>query len=96
MGRAFSTQRGTTRVLFGAGSSKKLSAELETVPSAPRRVLVITTNNQRADNVLATIRACVQEQDRALFLVADRLSLAAADIFSYLWRDARGQKHGLI
>jgi hypothetical protein len=60
------------------------------------RVLVITSNRQRADNILATIRACVHEHDRALFLVADRVELAGADIFSHPWRDARGQTHSLI
>ena len=60
------------------------------------RVLVITSNRRRADHILATIRASVHEHDRGLFLVADRLSLADADIFSHPWRDARGQTHSLI
>ena len=60
------------------------------------RVLVITSNSQRADNILATIRGCVHEHDRALFLVADRASLSGADIFSHPWRDARRQTHALI
>jgi len=60
------------------------------------RVLVITSNRQRADHILATIRACVPEHDRALFLVADRLALAGTDIFSHAWRDARGRTHALI
>ncbi len=60
------------------------------------RVLVVTSTAQRADNILATIRECVHEHDRALFLVADRLSLATADIFSHPWRNARGQTHALI
>jgi len=60
------------------------------------RVLVITINPQRADNILATIRECVHEHDRALFLVTDRVSLSGADIFSHPWRDARGQTHSLI
>jgi hypothetical protein len=59
------------------------------------RVLVITTNSQRADNILASIRECVHEHGRGLFLVADRRSLAAADIISYPWRDARNQTHAL-
>jgi len=60
------------------------------------RVLVITSNRQRADNILATIHECTREHDRALFLVADRVSLTGADIFSHPWRDARGQTHALI
>jgi hypothetical protein len=60
------------------------------------RVLVITSNRQRADHILAVIRACVHEHDRALFLVADRPSLAGVDILSHAWRDARGQTHTLI
>jgi hypothetical protein len=60
------------------------------------RVLVITTNKVRADNVLATIRECVHDHGRGLFLIADRQSLATADIMSYPWRDARGQTHTLI
>ena len=60
------------------------------------RVLIVTTNAQRVDNILATIRECVPEHDRALFLVADRVSLAGADIFSHPWRDARGQTLSLI
>lgn len=60
------------------------------------RVLLITTNKQRADNILATIRACVHEHGRGLFLVADRPSLATDDIISYSWLDACGQSHALI
>lgn len=60
------------------------------------RVLMVTTNAQRADNVLASIRACVHEHGRGLFLIADRQSLGSADIISYPWRDARGQTHTLI
>jgi Replication-relaxation len=60
------------------------------------RVLLITTNRQRADNVLATIRECVHEHARGLFLIADRQSLAAADIVAYPWRDARGQTLALV
>lgn len=60
------------------------------------RVLMVTTNAQRADNALASIRACVHEHGRGLFLIADRQSLGTADIISYPWRDARGQTHTLI
>jgi hypothetical protein len=60
------------------------------------RVLVVTTNVQRADNTLKVIRDCVPEHDRGLFLVADRQSLSTGDIISYPWRDARGQTHGLF
>ena len=60
------------------------------------RVLLVTTNKQRADNVLATIRECVHEHGRGLFLIADRQSLATADIISYPWRDARGLTHALV
>jgi hypothetical protein len=60
------------------------------------RVLVMTSNRRRADHILATIRASVHEHERALFLVADRPSLATTDIFSHSWRDARGQTHALI
>lgn len=60
------------------------------------RVLLITTNRQRADNVLATIRECVHEHGRGLFLIADRQSLAKTDIISYPWRDARGLTHALV
>src|SRR5436190_703736 len=60
------------------------------------RVLLLTTNSQRADNVLATIRECVHEHGRGLFLIADRQSLATADIISYPWRDARGLTHALV
>jgi hypothetical protein len=60
------------------------------------RVLVITSSAQRAANILATIRECVHEHERALFLVADRVSLTGTDIFSHPWRDARGQTHALI
>ncbi len=60
------------------------------------RVLLITTNKQRADNVLATIRGCVHENGRGLFLIADRQSLTTADIISYPWRDARGLTHALV
>jgi hypothetical protein len=55
------------------------------------RVLLVTTNAQRADNVIETIRGCVHEHVRGLFWIADRQSLAEADIVSYPWRDARGQ-----
>ena len=44
------------------------------------RVLVITTNQLRADNVLATIRQNVHEHGRGLFLIADRQCLATVDI----------------
>lgn len=60
------------------------------------RVLVVTSNRQRADNILASIGAGMHEQDRNLFLVADHPSLTAADILSHPWRDARGQTHALI
>lgn len=60
------------------------------------RVLVITTTKQRADNALQTIRACVHEHGRGLFLVADRDSLAIADMIAYPWRDARGLTHALV
>jgi hypothetical protein len=60
------------------------------------RVLVITTNQQRADNVLATIHDSVHEHGRGLFLIADRQSLATADILAYPWRDARGQTCALV
>jgi hypothetical protein len=60
------------------------------------RVLVVTTNPQRVETILATIRACTHEHDRALFLVADRMSLSGGDILSHPWRDARGQTHTLI
>ena len=59
------------------------------------RVLVVTTNAQRAETILATIRECVPEHERGLFLIADRQSLVAADILSHPWRDARGQTHAL-
>ena len=60
------------------------------------RVLIVTTNAQRANNVLASIGECVHEHGRGLFLIADRQSLATADIISYPWRDARGQTHTLV
>lgn len=60
------------------------------------RVLIITTNRQRADNILASIRGCVPEHERALFLVADHPTLATADMLAHPWRDARGQAHALI
>jgi hypothetical protein len=60
------------------------------------RVLLITTNRQRAENVLENIRECVHEHARGLFLIADRQSLAEADIITYPWRDARGQTLPLV
>jgi hypothetical protein len=60
------------------------------------RVLVVTTTKVRADNALQSIRDHVHEHGRGLFLLADRASLAAADIFTYPWRDARGQTVALI
>ena len=60
------------------------------------RVLLITTNRMRADNVLATIRANVHEHGRGLFLIADVPTLATTDILSYPWRDAAGQTHALV
>jgi hypothetical protein len=60
------------------------------------RVLVVTSSRERADNALATIREHVHENGRGLFLFADRASLAAADILTYPWRDARGQTLALI
>ena len=60
------------------------------------RVLIVTTSRERADNALATIRECVHEQGRGLFLLSDRDSLTTADILSYPWRDARGETHSLI
>ena len=60
------------------------------------RVLVVTTTAERASNALKVIRECVPEHERGLFLLADRQSLAAADVLSYPWRDARGQTHALI
>jgi len=59
------------------------------------RVLVVTTNPQRVETILATIRECVHERDRALFLIADRQSLATADVLAHSWRDARGQTQAL-
>lgn len=60
------------------------------------RVLVVTSTKERADTILKTIRASAPEQEGFLFLVADRVSLAAADIIGYPWRDAKGATHGLI
>lgn len=60
------------------------------------RVLVITSSELRADNSLKSIRENVPETGRGLFLLADRESLAAADILTYPWRDARGQTLSLI
>jgi hypothetical protein len=60
------------------------------------RVLLITTNRQRADNALQTIRECVHEHLRGLFLIADRQSLAPADFISFSWRDARGHTLSLV
>ena len=59
------------------------------------RVLIVTTNPQRVETVIATIRQSVHEHERGLFLVADRAALATADIFSHPWRDACGQTHAL-
>ena len=60
------------------------------------RVLIITTNAQRFQTILATIRRCVPEHERGLFLVADQSALATTDILAHAWRDARGQTHMLI
>ena len=60
------------------------------------RVLVITSTWQRANHILTTIRECLNDHDRGLFLVADRAALTVADILSQPWRDARGQTHALI
>ncbi len=60
------------------------------------RVLVVTSSKDRADNALKSIRDNVHEQGRGLFLLADRTSLAAADILTYPWRDVRGQTVALI
>jgi hypothetical protein len=46
--------------------------------------------------VLETIRECVHEHVRGLFLIADRQALATADIISYPWRDARGHTLALV
>jgi hypothetical protein len=109
--RAFLVEcdRGTMPVDRGTLSQTSLKRKFLTYTAAKRhgehtrdygwkafRVLVITSNRQRADHILATIRTCVHEHDRGLFLVTDRVSLAGADIFSHPWRDARGQTHPLI
>ena len=60
------------------------------------RVLIVTTNAQRVETILDTIRECVPEHERTLFLVTDRMSLAGADILAHPWRDARGQTLALI
>jgi protein involved in plasmid replication-relaxation len=101
--------RGTMPVERGTLMQTSLKRKFLTYASAKRhgvhtrqygwkafRVLVITSNRQRADHILATIRTCAQAHDRGLFLVADRVSLSGTDIFSHAWRDARGQMHALI
>jgi homogentisate 1,2-dioxygenase len=47
--RAFSTQRGTVRVVFGAGTSNRLVAELDALSAPPRRLVVITSPGRRAE-----------------------------------------------
>ena len=60
------------------------------------RVLLVTTNAQRAGNALASIGEYVHDHGRGLFLIADRQSLATADIIAYPWRDALGQAKALV
>ncbi len=43
MGRNFSTRRGTTRIVFGAGSARRLAVELDQCSAPPQRVVVLTT-----------------------------------------------------
>ena len=60
------------------------------------RVLFITSNSERAANMLTKIRECVPEHVRNLFLVADRPSLSLFDFIAYPWRDARGHTFSLV
>ncbi|MDF2698297.1 MAG: homogentisate 1,2-dioxygenase [Labilithrix sp.] len=47
MERTFSTRRGATRVVFGAGSALRIATEIEAMAPAPRRVLVIATPGRK-------------------------------------------------
>lgn len=60
------------------------------------RTLVITTNAQRVENVLTSIRDTVHGPGQELFLLADRESIESSDFLTYPWRDALGRTHALI
>lgn len=49
MGRAFSTRRGTTRIVFGEGSLAGLGGEVAALLPEVRKAVVITTPGRRAD-----------------------------------------------
>ena len=94
--RANLTQTSLKRKFLAYAAAKRADLHQRQFGWKAFRVLLVTTNKQRADNVLATIRECVHEHGRGLFLIADRQSLATADIISYPWRDARGLTHALV
>jgi homogentisate 1,2-dioxygenase len=54
MARQFSTQRGPTRVVFGAGASERLAAEIDAV--GVRRVVVVATSRREAEANAAAAR----------------------------------------
>ena len=60
------------------------------------RTLLITTNAQRVENVLTSIRDNIHDHGQSLFLLADRETLDANDFLTYPWRDALGRTHALI
>jgi hypothetical protein len=94
--RANLTQTSLKRKFLAYAAAKRADLHQRHFGWKAFRVLMVTTNKQRADNALETIRECVHEDGRGLFLLADRQSLAAADVISYQWRDARGQILALI
>lgn len=49
MGRNFSVRRGTTRIVFGRGSSERIVSEIEALDTPPAKVLVVSTPGRKQE-----------------------------------------------
>lgn len=68
MGRSFSTRRGSTRIVFGAGTAERIAIELDALAPAPRRVLVIATPGRKA--VAAALAARLDSRSAGVLAIA--------------------------
>lgn len=83
MARTFATQRGSTRIVFGEGSSTRLRAALESLPRPPRRAVVVATPGRREEAAAlggqigaAGVLAIAREHVPAEVVVEARAALA--------------------
>lgn len=60
------------------------------------RILTITTNSERINNMRAAIQRTSALKDSPLFLFTDHASLLQSNILTHSWRDTSGKAHTLV